>query len=406
MLPPEPLNAFFRHTMRMPTRPTRLPGLDTLRASAIALVFVYHYMVTVSHRPTFGAASSIGWTGVDLFFVLSGYLIGNQLFSELVTTATLSLPRFYARRLLRTLPNFYVILALYLLFPAMMGGTAPPATWRFLSFTQNIGLHTGTAFSHAWSLCIEEQFYLLLPAATLLLTATRSVRAGWTILGAFMLGGILTRSLLWQRYGGNGETYYNNIYYASWCRIDELLPGVALAMIRNFHPLTWQRLLRHGNRILCAGVLATALTMFLLLNFHERPDDSYGYWMTAFGYPMLACSFALLTLAALCPSSLLQRVRLPGATTLAHWSYAIYLTHKPLMNMMKIPLRQQGIGVESLLGISLMIGASVAGGWLLYAAVETPFMRWRERWFAAPTDDTENKPTRQSLQISEGIPTP
>src|SRR4051794_30531603 len=141
----------------------RADGLDTLRALAIVLVFAYHYMVFVSHALTFGWVSEIGWVGVDLFFVLSGYLIANQIFAGIAQGRELSLKAFYARRFLRTLPNFYVVLALYFLFPAVMGGNAPPPLWTFLSFTQNILLQPGTAFSHAWSLCIEEQFYLLLP---------------------------------------------------------------------------------------------------------------------------------------------------------------------------------------------------------------------------------------------------
>ena len=58
---------------------------------------------------------------------------------------------------------FWLVLAAFALFPAAMGGKPPPPWWRFLTFTQNIGLQPGTAFSHAWSLCVEEQFYLVLP---------------------------------------------------------------------------------------------------------------------------------------------------------------------------------------------------------------------------------------------------
>ena len=163
----------------------RIDGLDTLRAAAIILVFMYHYMVFVSGEPTFGWGSSVGWVGVDLFFVLSGYLIGNQIFSGMAKGQALSLKAFYIRRFLRTLPNFYVVLALFFLFPAVMGGRTPPPLWRFLSFTQNLGLQSGTAFSHAWSLCIEEQFYLLLPAAAVLaMKFRRGIGWAWATFGS------------------------------------------------------------------------------------------------------------------------------------------------------------------------------------------------------------------------------
>jgi peptidoglycan/LPS O-acetylase OafA/YrhL len=207
----------------------RANGLDTLRAAAITLVFMNHYMAFVSGTPTFGWGSVIGWTGVDLFFVLSGYLIANQIFSGLARGATLSLRLFYARRALRTLPVFWLVLALYFLFPAVMGGNTPPPLWRFLTFTQNIGLHPGTAFSHAWSLCIEEQFYLVLPLVLYLGARFEFHRSqGWTLLLALLLIGVGSRVVLWLGYGGENDGYYPHIYYATLCRFDQFLPGIAL----------------------------------------------------------------------------------------------------------------------------------------------------------------------------------
>ncbi|MGB9108048.1 MAG: acyltransferase, partial [Telluria sp.] len=151
-----------------PRRRPRIHGLDTLRALAVTLVVLHHYVLFVSLESTFGWVGDVGWVGVDLFFALSGYLIGNQIMTALRSPGGLSLPRFYARRLLRTLPNFYAVLALYALWPAFRGAAPMLPLWRYLTFTQNIGLEPGTAFSHAWSLCIEEQFYMLLPACALL----------------------------------------------------------------------------------------------------------------------------------------------------------------------------------------------------------------------------------------------
>ena len=89
----------------MKSATARIHGLDTLRALAVSLVVLHHYTLFVSDAPTFGWVGEIGWAGVDLFFALSGYLIGNQIFRATGRPEGLSLPRFYARRLLRTLPE-------------------------------------------------------------------------------------------------------------------------------------------------------------------------------------------------------------------------------------------------------------------------------------------------------------
>lgn len=360
---------------------TRIHGLDTLRALAVTLVVLHHYVLFVSDAPTFGWVGEIGWAGVDLFFALSGYLIGNQIFKALRSPEGLSLRHFYARRLLRTLPNFWVVLALYALWPAFRGDAPMLPLWRYLSFTQNIRLEPGTAFSHAWSLCIEEQFYMLLPALAVLGAALRGPRrwAWLAIASAFALG-MATRWQVWLD-GPTGEGslhyYYKYVYYSSWCRFDELLAGVALALLKNYHAPAWIFVMRHGNKLLAAGAGVTAFGCWLFL------DDHYGLTATVFGYPLLALGFSLLILAALAPGSLLHRIRVPGAASLALWSYAVYLVHKQVCVMVAARLAREGFGPEDWRTIALSLAASLLAGWLLYRLVETPFMALRARWVPA-----------------------
>lgn len=359
----------------------RANGLDTLRALAITLVFMYHYMVFVSGEPTFGWASTVGWVGVDLFFVLSGYLIANQLFAGIARGQRVSLPRFYARRALRTLPVFWLVLALYVALPGLLGGNAPPPLWRFLSFTQNLGLQPGTAFSHAWSLCIEEQFYLVLP---IVLAAGWRLRAGrvqgWTLLAALVVLGISARAWLWQTYGrestGRIDGYYPHIYYATLCRFDEFLPGVAVAMLKNFHRPSWSRLTRHGQALLAIGSAATLAMLVLVATRYQIEGDGYGFFMTAFGYSLMALSFAVLVAAALSPGSWLHRWRVPGACPLALWSYSIYLSHKAVAHVAQQVV--DGLAWPGGERLALIVVASVAVGALLYRLVEAPFMAWRD----------------------------
>ncbi|HEX7643360.1 MAG TPA: acyltransferase [Burkholderiaceae bacterium] len=369
---------------------SRLSGLDTLRAAAIVLVLLYHFEVVVSGASTFSFIGDCGWAGVDLFFVLSGYLIGNQIMGPIARGEPFSFKLFYVCRFLRTLPNYYVILALYFLFPLAMAGKEPMPLWRFLSFTQNIGLRPGSAFSHAWSLNVEEQFYLILPLAAFGLAALRrSLLGAWFVLVAAIFAGIAMRGLMWL-HCADFQDYMSGIYYSSFCRMDELLPGVALAMLKNFHGGLYLRLQAWGNRAAAAGLAVVAL---VLAGFYYCLDGDYvaahgfNFPVIVFGYSVLALGFMLMVFSALCRSSFLSRLRIPGAQALALWSYAVYLAHKPLFYIGKMHLPKFGIEPDSWSGILIIMVAGVLGGYLLFRIVETPFMHLRERLFgwAPPT---------------------
>jgi len=363
--------------MHNPAAPARLAGLDTLRALAIALVLMSHYNGFIAQGSVFGFIGEVGWAGVDLFFVLSGYLIGNQLMAPAARGEPLSLKTFFARRLLRTLPNYYVVLAVYLLLPhSPIWGKTMESVWRFLTFTQNFGMMYGQTFTHSWSLCIEEQFYLVLPLAVLVLVGSRrSPRLLWCALVAAIGAGIATRGISFM----NGqEAFSAPAYYSTWARFDGLLPGVAIAMLKNFHRGLFDRLLKHGNALLVAGLVMAGAVLYGV-----RYDAPNPFMTSTFGFSLVAMSFALLTCAALSPSSLLNRVRIPGATSLALWSYAVYLVHKPVFMALHPELSRRGIDAEAPLTIVAVMAAGVFGGWVLYRLVETPFMRLRARWYPA-----------------------
>jgi peptidoglycan/LPS O-acetylase OafA/YrhL len=168
------------------------------------------------------------------------------------------------------------------------------------------------------------------------------------------------------------------VYYSSFCRFDELLPGVAIAMLKNFHPAAFARLLRYGNALLVTGLAAAAVVLYGVMN--EKPTP---FLASALGFSLVAASFALLTYAALSPGSLLNRVRIPGAASLALWSYAVYLVHKPVFMALRPELEARGIDPGQPPVIAAVMAAGILGGWLLYRIVETPFMRLRARWYPA-----------------------
>jgi peptidoglycan/LPS O-acetylase OafA/YrhL len=370
--------------MQLQSTSARLAGLDTLRALAIALVLMSHYQGFVSHAPTFGFMGTIGWAGVDLFFVLSGYLIGNQLLAPAARGDNLDLKTFFARRLLRTLPNYYAVLAVYLLLPdSPIAGKSMAPVWQFLTFTQNFGLKYGETFTHSWSLCIEEQFYLVFPLAVLVLVGSkRSPRLLWCALFAAIGAGMTVRGMAFM---DGMDVFAAPVYYSSFSRFDELLPGVAIAMLKNFHPTAFARILRHANPLLVAGLAMSAAVLYGIMN-----DVPTAFAASTFGFSLVAASFALLTCSALSPGSILNRVRIPGAASLALWSYAIYLVHKPVFMALRPELVSRGIDPGAPLTIAAVMAAGILGGWVLYRVIETPFMQLRARWYPAGTSTTHH----------------
>jgi peptidoglycan/LPS O-acetylase OafA/YrhL len=372
----------------------RFSGLDHLRALAIVIVFVYHYSL-FGHPPgLYDYLGSWGWTGVDLFFALSGYLIGGQLFARIARNEPVSYGEFYFKRSLRILPAYFVVLALYVAIPAFAERSHLPPLWRMITFTQNFGLDLTKegAFSHAWSLCIEEQFYLLLPLLIIAL-GTRK-KAVWLLPVLFLLG-FAIRSVMWYevlpRQPNFGKAYYEFIYYPTWSRLDGLLAGVALSAFYYFQPATWQRLTRHGNRIL---LIALALVAGAWLIAHD--DNQYTMQGAIFGYPAISIAYGALVLAALSPTSLLYRYSSKLTRFIATLSYSIYLTHKQLIHLTHEALHHYNIGDDTYTSFWISTAVALLGGWILHLLVEKPFLRLRDNWLARKKAPPLPAPSPQS----------
>ena len=225
---------------------SRLPGLDLLRAIAIVWVMLFHSWMIGGVGGPFQPAADYGWMGVDLFFVLSGYLIGYQLLEPLSRGEPLRFGAFYLRRAFRILPAFLAVLAVYLLFPAWREAPGMQPAWQFLTFTVNllIDYRHNQAFSHAWSLCVEERFYLLFPLLAWWL-ARRPARA--LVGGGAVL--VVAAGLLLRGHASlHGKDWLESIYYPTWTRLDGLLAGVLLATIQAYRPHWWAAGQRRARR--------------------------------------------------------------------------------------------------------------------------------------------------------------
>ncbi|MGK6353036.1 acyltransferase family protein [Parapedobacter sp. DT-150] len=361
-----------------------LAGLDHLRALAIILVFLCHYRAY--DRPDWvNEIGLFGWSGVDLFFVLSGYLISDQLMRQLISKHTIGFTEFYTHRALRIFPAYFFVVALYFAFPFIREREGIAPLWQFLTFTQNFDLDFGNegTFSHAWSLAIEEQFYLLLPVSLWLIARTAAWRQGVWVFAGILVFGLLIRGINWlyfmQPFYENGitadrfVTYNKWIYYPTYNRLDGLVVGVAIAAIMNYRPRWRAWHASRGNQLLVIGLLLLAGAYFLMRG------DRLDLWPTLVGYPLLSVAYGFMVFGALSPSCILYRVRWRVSTMIAALSYGIYLCHKFLNHIMQAPLDDWGLVSDGSLRVLICAAVSVIGALLLNFVVEYPFLRWRSR---------------------------
>jgi peptidoglycan/LPS O-acetylase OafA/YrhL len=356
----------------------RFPGLDSLRVLAILGVVGRHYPHTGAPA-WFAELTRFGWTGVDLFFVLSGFLIGRQLLEPIATGERPQLLSFYLRRLLRILPSYWVVLAVYVLVPIAREEESMGPLWRFLTFTQNIGFEGG-AFSHAWSLCIEEQFYLVLPLLVLALAPRIHSRGVLLLVLGLVSAGVLLRSFSWWSYLATppegvplNKVYWKWVYYPTWNRMDGLLAGVVLALVHVFRPSVWDRWRRSplGSAILALVGLSLAWPLC------AANKTLIG---CAVLFPLLSVGFAALIVFAASDTGARSIGRLPGARWLATITYCMYLTHNLVKSVVLDGMERLGKGAfhpaTVLAFVACLLGASA----LLHLTIERPFLRLREHW--------------------------
>jgi peptidoglycan/LPS O-acetylase OafA/YrhL len=358
----------------------RAPGLDLLRAIAILWVMYYHGAV-LGLLPDNDPVATPGWMGVDLFFALSGYLIGSQLLRPLAGSQEADPARFYLRRALRTLPAYFVVVALYFTVPIFRERATIMPLWQFLTFTENIFIDFShpRAFSHVWSLCVEEQFYLVAPIVIWLMARWPKAWKAIALCTAILVGGMVLRGYIWFHdlapiqhvpHGHFSQRFQERIYYPTWTRLDGLLGGVVLALIAAFRPKLWAAVMRRADLIGLVGLLAVAGGIWI---FSAPP----GFVSTVFGYPLVSFGMTALVAAAAGPIGLLGRRAIPGAATVAAMAYSLYLTHKQVYHMVHVAVGDSLDGRPTAAFLTYAIAALGAGA-LLYLAVERPFLRLRD----------------------------
>ncbi len=319
---------------------TRVPELDGLRGCAIGLVLVWHIFASVAEtrQATFfsyvQALCDLTWSGVDLFFVLSGFLIGGILLDAKNSTNYFKV--FYIRRFFRIVPIYLVLLTAFALIRAFTGGDGAYSWtfsntmpfWTYLLFMQNFwmahaGIFGGGWLAATWSLAVEEQFYLTLPSIVRFFP--RRVLYGFVFLGIALAP--VVRVILFR----SSHDGWLGSYVLLFCRADALLFGVVCAiLLRNAN---WRQKIA-SSKYLLAGVL---MILFGVAAFLTKIHADLGsYAMASYGFTVLAALYAcLLLLVCTHQSGGIARVaRLSPFRWLGSIAYGAYLFHMPVQGLL------------------------------------------------------------------------
>jgi peptidoglycan/LPS O-acetylase OafA/YrhL len=208
---------------------------------------------------------------------------------------------------------------------------------------------------------------------------TAALVGGLVIFGICLRSFILFHALRPLARAGQpfGLVYIERIYYPTYSRLDGLLAGVSLALVKTFRPRWWSALVKRGHALGCVGVCLVGVAIWL---FKDRWVSVSGVsaFGTAIGFPVLSLGLGLLVASALSSNGLLSRWKVPGAKLIATLAYGLYLTHKELIHLVDscFPALFKA-GGSLWLGVYAAVCVLVAG--VLYLCVERPFLALRDR---------------------------
>jgi peptidoglycan/LPS O-acetylase OafA/YrhL len=367
-----------------------VPALDGLRGIAILLVVAHHFGTAADlpgpSRLAIGRVLErfcyAGWAGVDLFFVLSGFLISSILLATRERPAYFR--TFYSRRVLRIFPLYFGTLVLGLLIvpavatlpPAFVGQARDHAIWLW-TYTTNIALATGAVatfgvFDLYWSLAIEEQFYIVWP---LLVRVTRPTTL------ALVCGGIVAGALVWRwLWLGHGGLWWQ-VYRFTPTRIDELAMGALVALAVR-EPGARAAATRLAPVVLGAAA-SVVVYMFLTINPFYPAARAVSIW----GHTLLAVLFGSSLFLAVTRTESWLALRL-SAPWLRNWgriSYGVYVWHWPLRLVLVgpyaaiAPTTAAAHFIAAIVFFVAGLAGSYAIAWVSYRFYERPFLELKRR---------------------------
>ncbi|SNS98808.1 Peptidoglycan/LPS O-acetylase OafA/YrhL, contains acyltransferase and SGNH-hydrolase domains [Granulicella rosea] len=337
-------------------------GLDVLRATAISMVFLAHG-VGLEGKPFVGEFG----TGVDLFFVLSGFLIGRIYFrSSRKDAAThFSLLGFWRARWWRTLPPYLVALAVYAAVRATVAPQQAPLDWHYLFFLQN---YFGVpAFGPSWSLCVEEHFYLLLPLLAYAVERTLGREAfRWTLPVAFFVP-LALRILTLSATGALPPFWF----WMSHLHCEGMVEGLWLAYLFVERRQQFDRL----KPVALALLPLIPLLLIVLPVWKRSPQvNVFVFTLLAVGY---AAWLRVLYDLRWTPAGALGRFAYKAIQGLALCAYSIYLTHTTFDQPIRMALGEHMARGAARTG--LILAATLGIGVVFYFLVERTSIQTRDR---------------------------
>jgi peptidoglycan/LPS O-acetylase OafA/YrhL len=355
--------------------------LDGLRSIAILLVVNSHFSAefTASHSDNLYSRLPFvvnGWIGVDLFFVLSGFFIGGQLWKELQRTGSISIRKFILRRGLRIWPlYFFTFIAIFAIF--WPSATAKAYGWADLIFLVNY-FNAGIVLG-GWSLSTEEQFYVLAPTLLYLFARGRTLRAIRTWLWLLLAVPLLVRAAIWFGHTGHLVSHdpalFASIYYPFHTHCDGLIMGLILSNL-----LVSRDAARTAKWISLALVPASFIVMISLRGLQHEIFDFTG----------LALFFGSLVWFGVTAHSPLFRSKI--FYWISRLSFGMYLNHPYLVHpvfrwvLPHLRLFPPDSIAAQLFGVSLLVLASAVIALVTFCLVEHPFLEMRKRLLEKPRE--------------------
>lgn len=353
-----------------------LPSIDSLRALAVLAVIIYH--VDVNYLPG-------GFLGVDLFFVLSGYLISSLIIKEYKKTGSLNLYNFYIRRARRLLPAVYFMITVVLVVMVMFNGVLLKkshldaifgyiysSNWWYifhkLDYFDSFG--SQSPFKHLWSLAIEEQFYMIFPLLFLLVNGKKKTKDGsyklnrnflYIILGVILVS-LIAHIILFD------INNISRIYFGTDTRAFSLLVGVVGAILYPMDKLN-TKITPQENLVYSVVSLISIAALITIMIY----TSEYNTWLYRGGFLLVAILGIIIIISSGKQHTLMAKLlSFKPVVFIGKISYSLYLWHFPVL-VLTTPVSE--IGKPNIFFVVLRVILTFILAIISYALVETPIRK-------------------------------